>query len=63
MPRHTFGPTCDSLDVLPEPLMLPEDLQPEDFVIFDGMGAYSITISTGFNGYGLCRIVTVGNPG
>ena len=54
-----FGPTCDSLDRLPDGLPLPEDTATSDYVIFGGMGAYSIAMSTRFNGYGLARVETV----
>lgn len=59
-PLPVFGPTCDSLDRLPATTALPEDCREGDFVLFSGMGAYSLALSTGFNGYGLDRIVTVG---
>ncbi len=54
-----FGPTCDSLDRLPDPLALPAEIAEGDYVLFDGMGAYSTALSTGFNGYGLEAPVTV----
>ncbi len=57
--RIIFGPTCDSLDRLPEPLSLPADLREGDYLLFHGMGAYSLCLSTGFNGYGLRRIERV----
>lgn len=59
LPRVVFGPTCDSLDRLPDGLALPADAQDGDYVLFDGLGAYSVAISTGFNGYGLHDIVSV----
>lgn len=59
-PRTVYGPTCDSLDKLPEPLHLPENLREEDYVIFDGMGAYSASIATRFNGYGDFKHITLG---
>ena len=37
-----------------------EDAAPGDYLLFDGMGAYSIAMSTEFNGYGLREVVTVG---
>lgn len=58
-PRTVFGPTCDSLDRVPDGLGLPGDLCEGDYVVFDGMGAYSLILSTGFNGYGLKDVVTV----
>ncbi|WP_319826134.1 type III PLP-dependent enzyme [Thalassovita sp.] len=57
--RVAFGPTCDSLDRLPEPIPFPSDTQEGDYVLFSGMGAYSLAISTRFNGYGLGDPVTV----
>jgi ornithine decarboxylase len=47
-----FGPTCDSLDKLPNALRLPDDCAEEDYVLIEGMGAYANCISTRFNGYG-----------
>ena len=54
-----FGPTCDSLDRLPEPLPLPADLAEGDYILFAAMGAYSLAIATRFNGYGPGAPVTV----
>ncbi len=54
-----FGPTCDSIDRLPEPLVLPVDAAEGDYVIFHGLGAYSASLSTRFNGYGLSDPITV----
>lgn len=58
-PRVVFGPTCDSLDRLPEPLLLPEDLAEGDYLLFHGLGAYSTVLATRFNGYGVQRSETV----
>lgn len=58
-PRVVFGPTCDSIDRLPDPLPLPEDLAEGDYLLIAGMGAYSRSLSTDFNGYGLRDVVTV----
>ena len=58
-PRMVFGPTCDSLDRLPEPLPLPGDLREGDYLLFHGMGAYSLCLATGFNGYGIRRVQKV----
>ncbi len=63
VPRAVFGPTCDSIDMLPDPLSLPSDTQDGDYVIFRGMGAYSACLSTRFNGYGLSDPVTVASLG
>jgi len=58
-PRVVFGPTCDSLDRLPDGLELPADTKAGDYLLFAGMGAYSVAMSTAFNGYGLRDVVTV----
>ena len=58
-PRVVFGPTCDSLDRLPDGLPLPVDTESGDYLLFGGMGAYSIAMSTAFNGYGLARVELV----
>lgn len=58
-PRIVFGPTCDSLDRLPDGLPLPDDAAVGDYVMFGGMGAYSIAMSTAFNGYGVQQVEMV----
>jgi ornithine decarboxylase len=54
-----FGPTCDSLDQLPTPLSLPVDIQEDDYILFENMGAYVSSIATRFNGYGDFEVVTI----
>lgn len=56
---RVFGPTCDSLDQIPQGLALPSDAAEGDYVLIDGMGAYSVCITTGFNGYGAIDLKTV----
>lgn len=56
---QVFGPTCDSLDVLPRPLMLPEGLEEGCYLLTPGMGAYTTVTATGFNGFGTLRQITV----
>jgi ornithine decarboxylase len=50
-PFRVYGPTCDTLDVLPRPLMLSDNIGPGDFLVFDAMGAYSVAVRTTFNGF------------
>ena len=57
--RTVFGPTCDSLDTLPEGLNLPDDIAEDDYILFRGMGAYVHATATRFNGYGDILTVTV----
>ncbi len=63
VPRVVFGPTCDSLDRLPDGLLLPADTDEGDYVLFGGMGAYSIAMSTAFNGYGVRDVQMVARLG
>ncbi|MEE9454779.1 MAG: type III PLP-dependent enzyme [Paracoccaceae bacterium] len=58
-PATVFGPTCDSLDVLPRPLPLPADLCEGDYIVFKSMGAYVHGVTTNFNGYGQIKTVMV----
>lgn len=58
-PYTAFGPTCDSLDKLPDPLPLPDSIQEEDYILFSCMGAYVNATCTRFNGYGDIQTVTV----
>ena len=54
-----FGPTCDSLDRLRDPLLLPMDIAEGDYILFRSMGAYLTGVTTRFNGYGDCMTVSV----
>ncbi|MDE3078703.1 MAG: type III PLP-dependent enzyme [Paracoccaceae bacterium] len=57
--RICFGPTCDSVDRLPGELAFPADMQEGDYVLFRGLGAYSIATNTRFNGFGDLTVETV----
>jgi ornithine decarboxylase len=46
-----FGPTCDSVDVLPVPFRLPEDVQEGDWIALSLAGAYTNATVTVFNGF------------
>jgi len=50
--RIVFGPTCDSVDRLPGEVPLPADLDEGDYILVQGMGAYSVVTNTRFNGFG-----------
>lgn len=54
-----FGPTCDSLDVLPTRVELPDTLDEGDYVVFGWMGAYSNALRTDFNGLGQLNYAVV----
>ncbi|MBV9572102.1 MAG: type III PLP-dependent enzyme [Alphaproteobacteria bacterium] len=60
-PFRVYGPTCDTLDVLPKPLMLPDDIRPGDHIVVDAIGAYSVALRTNFNGFFPDKWVIVGN--
>ena len=62
--RHyrAFGPTCDSTDVLPEPLSLPRDIAAGDYIEVGRIGAYSVSGRTCFNGFGVDSTVTLSSP-
>jgi ornithine decarboxylase len=46
-----FGPTCDNLDVLSAPLVLPADTGQGDWIEFAAVGAYGNALRTEFNGF------------
>jgi ornithine decarboxylase len=48
---RVYGPTCDSLDVLPQPYFLPEDIGEGDWIEIGQVGAYSNALVTRFNGF------------
>lgn len=46
-----YGPTCDSLDVLPGRFDLPADAREGDWIEIGQLGAYSNALATRFNGF------------
>ncbi len=58
-PYRFFGPTCDSLDAMPGPFWLPEDVREGDYVEIGMMGAYGVAMATRFNGFGEADICQV----
>lgn len=57
--RTVFGPTCDSIDRLPGEIPLPGDIEDGDYLLVQGMGAYSAVTSTRFNGFGALALQLV----
>ncbi len=51
-PFDLWGPTCDSLDRLKRPFMLPDTVREGDYIEIGNIGAYGRAIATRFNGYG-----------
>lgn len=47
------GPTCDSVDILMQDLMLPNDIQEGDFIYIPNAGAYTTAYASNFNGFPL----------
>lgn len=58
-PLKAFGPTCDSTDVMPYAMDLPEDVREGDWIEFGQVGAYSNAMRTTFNGFYPETFVTV----
>lgn len=46
-----FGPTCDSLDRMEGPFMLPGDVAEGDWIEIGQLGAYGACLRTAFNGF------------
>ena len=51
-PFRFYGPTCDSIDHMPGPFWLPEDVDEGDYIEIGMLGAYGVAMTTRFNGYG-----------
>ncbi len=56
------GPTCDSVDVMPGPHLLPEDVDAGDWIEIGAMGAYSCALHTRFNGFGASEVILLERP-
>ena len=46
-----YGPTCDSLDYMKGPFILPNNIKENDYIELGQLGAYGLTFRTGFNGF------------
>jgi len=55
----TFGPTCDAFDTISLADELPEDLQIDDLLYAENIGAYTIASATNFNGFQPTKVVHV----
>lgn len=51
------GPTCDSLDMMQGPFMLPADIGIGDWIEIGNLGAYSQSLRSNFNGFGSSDLV------
>jgi ornithine decarboxylase len=45
------GPTCDSMDYMRGPFLLPNNIKENDYIELGQLGAYGITFRTQFNGF------------
>ena len=46
-----FGPTCDSMDYMKGPFLLPNNIKESDYIELGQLGAYGLTFRTQFNGF------------
>jgi ornithine decarboxylase len=46
-----YGPTCDDMDHMVGPFMLPDDVKVGDYIEIGMLGAYGAAMRTGFNGF------------
>jgi ornithine decarboxylase len=54
-----YGPTCDSVDILPGKRELPDDIREGDWIEIGQLGAYSNAAATRFNGFSAETFVEV----
>ena len=54
-----YGPTCDSIDYMKGPFVLPNNLKEGDYLEMGQLGAYSLTFRTKFNGFYSDKILEV----
>ena len=50
-PFDFFGPTCDSMDYMKGPFILPNNIKENDYIELGQLGAYGLTFRTQFNGF------------
>ena len=46
-----YGPTCDSIDYMKGPFILPNNIKENDYIELGQLGAYGLTFRTEFNGF------------
>ena len=46
-----YGPTCDSMDYMKGPFLLPNNIKENDYIELGQLGAYGLTFRTQFNGF------------
>ena len=50
-PFDFYGPTCDSMDYMKGPFILPNNIRENDYIELGQLGAYGLTFRTKFNGF------------
>ena len=58
-PFSFYGPTCDDLDHMAGPFLLPADVVAGDYIEIGMLGAYGAAMRTAFNGFGSDETVIV----
>jgi ornithine decarboxylase len=59
IPFSFYGPTCDDMDHMAGPFLLPADVQTGDYIEVGMLGAYGCAMRTGFNGFTAETLVVV----
>jgi ornithine decarboxylase len=63
LPFSFYGPTCDDLDHMAGPFMLPADVQVGDYIEIGMLGAYGCAMRTAFNGFGVdTKVIAEDDP-
>ena len=58
-----YGPTCDDLDHMTGPFLLPADVGAGDYIEIGMLGAYGCAMRTGFNGFGdVAKVIVEDEP-
>ncbi len=56
-----YGPTCDDMDYMAGPFVLPDDIKAGDYIEIGMLGAYGCAMRTEFNGFGDVDAIIVGD--
>ena len=52
VPFSLWGPTCDTIDFMQGPFLLPSKIKEGDYIEIGNTGAYGRALAGRFNGYG-----------
>jgi len=61
IPFSFYGPTCDDMDHMAGPFLLPADIRVGDYIEVGMLGAYGCAMRTGFNGFTAETLAEVGD--